>query len=133
MKIGLSLSYCVLDIFLGKVQYHEILLITTGTRFDPPNDADWRNIWRGYSQPYAVWGQYPDKEMEFKSIVLDLHCAGKLHQPRKFNGHPYRDSRDRSWYDVMPEIDEIESNPTLSASWRQFKTLAALTDTKIGD
>lgn len=127
MKVGLSLSKCVLDIFLEKVDYYDILVITTGTRFDPTNDSEWNSIWRGYSSWHGIWEPYNDHELKFKEIVCDLHHAGKLHQPRNFGGHAYREPLDRSWYDVMPVIDEIESNPALANSWQQFKTLASLT------
>lgn len=127
MKIGLSLSRCVLDIFLNKVDFYDILVITTGTRFDPTNEKDWNSIWRGYSTHGGVWSPYSDEELKFKGVVLDLHHAGKLHQPRNFGGQPYREPLGRAWYDVMPVIEDIESNPALTASWQQFKTLAALT------
>lgn len=127
MKIGLSLSRCVLDIFLKNVDFYDIIVVTTGTKFDPTIDKHWCNIWRGYSTYSGVWGPYSDEELKFKGIVLDLHYAGKLHQPRNFGGHPYREPLGRAWYDVMPTIDDIEQNPTLAASWQQFKTLAALT------
>jgi hypothetical protein len=127
MKVGLSLSKCVVDIFLEKVDYYGILVITTGTRFDPTIDSEWKSIWRGYSTYNGVWEPYVNEEATFKQIVLDLHYTGKLHQPRNFSGTPYRDPLSRTWYDVMPVIDEIESNPTLANSWHQFKTLAALT------
>lgn len=127
MKIGLSLSRCVLDIFLEKVEFHDILVITTGTMFDPTKCSLWESIWRGYSTYNGVWSPYPNDEPRFKEIVLDLHYTGKLHQPRNFGGAPYREPLNRAWYDVMPVIDDIESNPALANSWQQFKTLASLT------
>lgn len=127
MKIGLSLSRCVLDIFLEKVDIYDILVVTTGTRFDPTIDAEWESIWRGYSTYNGIWSPYVEDKIKFKDIVLGLHYEGKLHQPRNFGGYPYREPLGRAWYDVMPTIDDIEQNPTLAASWQQFKTLAVLT------
>lgn len=116
-----------MDIFLEKVDFYDIIVITTGTKFDPTIDRDWCSIWRGYSTYGGVWEQYSDEELKFKGIILDLHNTGKLHQPRNFGGRPYREPLGRAWYDVMPAIDDIEQNPALAASWQHFKTLAALT------
>ena len=48
MKVGLSLSRCMRDIFNGTVDEEDVLVIVARTDFDPHNDNHWNNIWDGY-------------------------------------------------------------------------------------
>jgi len=49
MKIGLSFSRCMRDIFTGKVNEQEVLVIIARTDFNPHNDNHWNNIWECYT------------------------------------------------------------------------------------
>jgi len=49
MLVGTSFSKCLLDLYEGTVNYDDVLVIVTGTDFDPYNDTHWANIWEGYT------------------------------------------------------------------------------------
>ena len=46
MKVGLSFSRCIKDIFLGEVDYEEVLIIIARTNFNPNDDISWEDIQR---------------------------------------------------------------------------------------
>ena len=106
---------------------HEILVIVTRTNFDPINDDHWKGIWDGYihgGYSFAEWADYADKEEDFRKITLELHSAGKLHQPRKFGAFPQR--MPEYWYDVILTAETHEDNPAIKKAWENYKTLANL-------
>ena len=100
MKIGLSYSRCVRDIVEGKVDIADVLVVIARTDFDPHDDEQWEGIWRGYgggnggtgsiwSNP--EWSNYKEEDEDlFRSVSIELHETGKLHQPRQFGAHPRR-------------------------------------------
>ena len=48
MKVGLSLSRCLRDVYEGRVEENDVLVIIARTDMDPRNDAHWNQIWDGY-------------------------------------------------------------------------------------
>ena len=128
MKIGLSLSLCVLDIFLKKVDIKDIVVIVARTNFDPENDEQWNSIWDGYAKPgsysASTWGNYPDREVEFRQIVLKLHKTGRLHQPRQYGAHPPRIMY--HWLETLAPEEDVEKNPAVKKAWENYKILAGL-------
>lgn len=140
MKIGLSYSRCVRDIVEGKVDIQDVLVIIARTDFDPHNDEQWEGIWRGYgggnggmgsiwSRP--EWGAYgAEDEDRFRSVSIELHESGKLHQPRQFGAHPSR--LPYYWLEASLPAEELESNPAVKKAWEQFQIVAGLSkSTKI--
>lgn len=131
MKIGSSLSRCVRDIFEGRVDREDVLVIIARTDFDPEVDIQWENIWKGYAGDgsgsiWSVpeWFGYADHEQEFRDICIYLKKSGKLHQPRQFGAHPARLTH--HWYDVILTDDVIDSNPAAKKAWDNYKTIAGL-------
>jgi len=128
MRIGLSLSRCVRDIFEKKINPAEILVIVARTDFDPENDAQWNNIWAGYTgSSYTSapeWAIYSDKEDEFRAICKRLKEDGKLHQPRQFGAYPTR--LPYYWLDTFAPMEEIASNPAAVKAWENYKLIAGL-------
>lgn len=130
MKVGLSLSRCVRDIFEEKVAYQDVLVIISRTDFDPTNDDHWRSVWEGYvhggvSNP--VWHGLDDSETEIRNICIDLYESGKLHQPRQY-GSPNRFRADYVWLDTVVTDDDLEDKPAVKKAWEQYKILAGLTN-----
>jgi hypothetical protein len=128
MKIGLSLSRCVVDIIEKKVDIGEILVVVTRTDFDPLNDEHWQNIWTGYTGSGFTtrndWVPYEDREEEIRQIVRDLHVYGMLHQPRQYpKGIPPR--KPEHWLEVVLPEDTIK-NPGVKKAWDHYKMLAGL-------
>lgn len=129
MKIGLSLSRCVLDIYKGKIDTRDILVVIARTDFDPENDQQWSDIWTGYhsrsgwSNP--EWYSIPDEdETKVRNICVSLKKDGKLHQPRQFGAHPPRLSY--VWLDTFAPREEIAGNPATAKAWEKYKMLAGL-------
>ena len=73
--IGLSLSFCIVDILAGKVLESEVQKIITGTAV--ASEAEWQNLIKTYREIY--WWEDPDKG---EAILRRFIAAGKLEQPR---------------------------------------------------
>lgn len=132
MKIGLSLSRCVLDIYNGDVDINDILVIVARTDFDPEDDSQWQGIWQGYhiggAWNHPEWVNVSD-EHKLRQICIDLKNTGRLHQPRQFGHRPRR--LPYYWLEAIPTEEEMTTNPAVLDAWQQFKTVAGLTGAKI--
>lgn len=131
MKIGTSLSRCVRDIFNGKVDREDVLVIIARTDVDPEDDKQWNNIWEGYAGDgvggvYSApeWYHYQDHETDFREICTYLKKSGKLHQPRQYGAHPPR--MEHYWYDVILSEEVVQSNPAAQKAWNNYKLVAGL-------
>jgi len=130
MKIGLSLSLCVLDIFLKKVDIKDIVVIVARTDFNPEDDKQWKSIWDGYannggfSPSNWVWGNHAAHEVEFRQIILKLHKTGRLHQPRQYGAHPPRIMY--HWLETLAPEEDVKKNPAVKKAWENYKMLAGL-------
>jgi len=130
MKVGLSLSRCVRDIFEKRVDYNDILVVVSRTDFDPNNDEHWNQIWNGYlyggsSDP--IWHGLGDYEEEIRTLCVSLHEDGKLHQPRQY-GSASRFRADYVWLDTVVSDDDLQDKPAVKKAWEQYKILAGLTN-----
>jgi len=137
MKIGFSVSKCVLDIVEEHVSIDDVLLIIGSTDFDPTVDEEWKSIWHYYTDilsPYSnpVWVNWQNiegAEDKFRAIILQLWHDGKIHQPRKFGASPV--SSRVTWLEVIPTMDHINDKPAVKVAWEQFQTIAGLSGLKI--
>ena len=128
MKVGLSLSRCVKDIYEGRVDINDVLIIIARTDFDPNLDEQWTSIWIGYSD--TEWYSIPrEDEDKIRAICLTLWADGKLHQPRKFGAHVVR--RREIWLETVLPSFELESNPMAKQAWDKFQTVAGLSNVKL--
>lgn len=133
MKIGLSMSRCVADIFDGTVDIDDVLVVIARTDFDPRDDNQWANIWRGYrsyggSNP--EWRRYNNTdETAFRDIVLDLYTEGKLHQPRQFGAFPRR--LPYVWLETVLPSTELGNNVAAKEAWDSFQVIAGLSNVKL--
>ena len=135
MKIGLSYSRCIRDIIDGKVDINDVLVLITRTDFDPRDDTQWTDIWRGYGggqtfgNPFSnlEWMDYPaEDEAKFRSITIELYDTGRMHQPRQFGAYPAR--RREFWLEAVLPSSELESNPAAKDAWDKFQMVAGLTN-----
>lgn len=129
MKIGQSLSRCVLDIFLKEVDINDVMVIITRTDFDPHNNEHWNDIWRGYTggagfNTRTDWTGYKAHESEFRNIVTELYSLGKLHQPRQYGASPPRTLY--HWLETIVPEQEIEDKPAVKKAWENYKLIAGL-------
>ena len=125
MKVGLSLSRCMRDIFNGTVDEQDVLVIIARTDFDPHNDNHWTNIWDGYtlgglSNP--EWADFVDDYDDFRRMAIRLYDSGKIHQPRQFKAHPPR--MPYYWLDCV--VSPEEHNPAQQKAWDNYKMITGL-------
>ena len=125
MKVGLSLSRCMRDIFNGTVDEEDVLVIVARTDFDPHNDNHWNGIWDGYvygglSNP--EWKDFADDYDDFRRMAIRLYDAGKIHQPRQFKAHPPR--LPYYWLECFVPPDEM--NPAQQRVWDNYKLITDL-------
>lgn len=126
MKVGLSFSLCVADIITGKVDESDVLVITTGTDFDPHNDQQWDQIYRGYELRWSVTGH---TESEFRDLSTRLYDLGRIHQPRQFdrlNRRNWSQVFGHHWLDLMLVESELQNNVAAQDLWNKFQVVARL-------
>lgn len=133
-KIGLSYSRCVRDIFEGKVNIDDVLVIIARTQFDPREDNQWKGIWSGYGAgdngKAGMWsnpewlGIKDSDESTLRNISLDLLNMGKLFQPRMYGVAPAR--LPYYWLETCLPDDELESHPAAKHAWEQFQIISRL-------
>jgi hypothetical protein len=131
MKIGTSLSRCVRDIFEGKIDIDDVLVVIARTDFDPENDKHWTGIWKGYAGDgsgsvwsHPEWYGFSEHEQKFRDICINLKKRGKLHQPRQYGAFPPR--LNEYWYDVILTADVVDNNPAAKKAWENYKLIAGL-------
>ena len=138
MKIGLSYSRCIKDIFDGKVDLDDVLVLITRTNFDPHNDEQWAGIWEGYGggqtfgSPFSnpEWIDHPtEDEAKFREISIKLYDSGRMHQPRQFGARPQR--RPEIWLETVLPSSELITNPAAKKAWDTFQIVAGLTNTTL--
>jgi len=124
VKIGFSLSTCLADVLDGAVNVDDVLVIVSGTKFDPNNDEQWRSLFFQYSMWGGPWEPFADREDEIRELVITLEKTGRLHQPRKFGASAGRPNM--IWADVVPELVTLESSPAIQQAWARFNLIAGL-------
>lgn len=135
MKVGLSYSRCLVDLYEGVVDIDDVLVIIARTDFNPHIDEEWEAIWNGYhirqSWSSPEWQHYPtDKhKLAFRAISMELYDSGKLHQPRKFGAGGTR--RSEIWLETVLPDTELDKRPAVKEAWDKFQVLAELTSTKL--
>ena len=134
MKIGLSYSRCLCDLIDGVVDVDDVLVIIARTNFNPHEDDQWEEIWRGYRMRQGwsnpEWASYSSEdETKFREMSVQLYDSGKLHQPRQFGAGVMR--RQEIWLETVLPSDELDKNPMVKKAWENFQIVAGLTNTQL--
>jgi hypothetical protein len=130
MKIGLSLSRCVLDLAEGRVNSDDVLILITGTNCDPTLDEQWNEIWHGYAyERFGPWVGLRHREDEVRALIFQLWHDGKIHQPRQFGAQPPGSSY--HWREVVLVDEELDQNPAARMAWDHFNMIAGLSNLKV--
>jgi len=130
VKIGYSLSRCVLDITESRVDPEDVLVLITRTYFDPTLDDQWDEIWHGYAyEQRGPWAGLRERENQVRAVICQLWHDGKIHQPRKFGADPR--STAYHWREVVLVDEELDENPAARTAWEQFKMIAGLSNLKV--
>jgi len=128
MKVGLSFSRCMRDLYEEKVKFDDVLVIVSRTNIDPYNDKHWDSVWEGYTRggySHPEWADYKSKSDDFRKLAARLYDNGKLHQPRKFKlGNPVR--LPYYWLDLVVPVEDLEELPAVKAIWEQYQIVAGL-------
>jgi hypothetical protein len=74
-KIGLSLSFCIKDILLGRVALEEVDRLITGTC--AVTDEDWEEVLESYCEVY--WRDFPEQA---KELANKVRSEGRISQPK---------------------------------------------------
>ena len=125
MKIGLSFSRCMADIYKGIVDEKNVLVIISRTNFNPHNDNHWNAIWDGYihgGMSNPEWADFVNEYDDFRRMAVRLYDAGKIHQPRQFGAHPPR----MSYYWLECFVPPEEMTPAQQKSWENYKLITGL-------
>lgn len=132
--IGLSLSQCLLDIYEGRYNPDEVLVITTRTKIEEPTRKIWEEIWFYYCNGTnigftGVWSHLDDKDMEgMYRLFRGLYASGKIHQPRNFGSTIDTYHIAHSWISLDTTEEKRAKNPMLKKMWDKYQTLALLTN-----
>lgn len=134
MKIGLSFSRCIREIYEGLIDPEDVLIIIARTNFDPNDDTQWSNIWNGYRTRSGLsnpeWIVIPEEdEDKLRALCMTIYNDGKMHQPRKFGAHPIR--RSEIWLETVLPDSELKKNPAAMKAWNQFQMVAGLTNVNL--
>lgn len=129
MRIGLSFSRCLADVFRGDVDFDDVLIIIARTNFNPHVDENWEQIWEGYHGGYGLsapeWIEFEDSDKdEFQELAKKLYDAGKIHQPRQYGAHPRR--MPYYWLEANIIPEDLEKNPAAQRAWEKYQTLIGL-------
>lgn len=112
-KVGLSLSFCVQDIVLGKMDINNVHFISTGTKIE--NEEHWQWVMDDYSHSY--WTMNPDLAVK---VATQLRDAGKLIQPRLEGLRlPVIERRREHWVDIdqYNKLMEAANSPFRLGNW----------------
>lgn len=118
-KVGFSAGECMYDLLTGKVQFEEVVMITTSTR--AVTQEDWTRV----IEQYHAMGRFGDATLE-DAIALGnkLWTNGLIHQPRNFGA--WRIQSPHAWMDLVHTSEVRESTPALKEAWEQVQFLENL-------
>ena len=130
MKVGLSYNRCIVDILDGQVQERDVLVIVTGTKFDPHNDQQWADLYRGYE---ITWSRSNYTESDYRDLTIRMYDNGQIHQPRLFDavdgatGHvAIQRGIAHHWRDLVLIPKDLDQHTAARDAWEHFRVLASL-------
>lgn len=130
MLIGTSLGQCIRDILAGEVSEDDVVMIITRTM--APDPERFIGVLEQYASGYNNGGSYdlsikPIEEV--RALGMRLWSAGKIHQPRCFDGftggyvHPAL-SGDK-WVEITPR--NSNRHAAVVEAYEKYKMLDTLT------
>lgn len=120
MKIGFSLSACVMDIYEGKVAIEDVFLIQSGTKIEDTSIEYVSKIVQAYAWDGRMWG---DNDATTK-IMRDLLISGRVYQPRVVNHRPVPVAFNEHWADLAPTTLSTDEN--VKAAWNNYQLIMRL-------
>lgn len=121
MKVGFSLGRCVRDIVKEVVDYDDVVVIVSGTRFETQEQL--RPIINEYM--YRDEYLYGLDEERCQSVATMLFRDGKIHQPRNFGVYRNAVKPDAVWADLVPTGGFTD--PMVQEAWQAYRSMLGLT------
>ncbi len=129
MKVGLSFSKCILDIYHDRVLYEDVFCIVAGTRMESRDKIE--------SVINSNYGTFADCQ-EIIQLAYKLWDEGRIHQPRLFGtgvhamyGYPTALSADlkTNWMDLI--VADYHTHPTVKRAWETYQLALKLAQDKV--
>jgi len=125
MKIGFSLSNCIIDIVNGKVDVNDVMLIVTSTYFNIDRTDSANNLVKYHTAGLGAWTFMSNEQRELATTTINILLAnGKIYQPREHNAPPWR--MPFHWANVVRTDVDMAQNPALKKAWDTYKLLGDL-------
>lgn len=129
MLIGTSLGQCIKDILTGEVSEDDVVMIVTRTM--APTVEKFLGVLEMYYSGYgdSAYDLSVKPLEEVKELGMRLWSAGKIHQPRNFEGytggfvHPALGGN--KWVEITPR--NSNRHPTVVEAYEKYKMLDTLT------
>ena len=121
MKVGFSLGRCVRDIVNEVVEYDDVVVIVSGTRFETQEQL--RPIINEYM--YRDEYLYGLDEERCQSVATMLFRDGKIHQPRNFGVYRSAVMPEAVWADLVPTGGFTD--PMVQEAWQAYRSMLGLT------
>lgn len=129
MLIGTSLGQCIKDILTGEVSEDDVVMIVTRTM--APTVEKFLGVLEMYYSGYgdSAYDLSVKPLEEVKALGMRLWSAGKIHQPRNFEGytggfvHPALGGN--KWVEITPR--NSNRHPTVVEAYEKYKMLDTLT------
>ena len=120
LKIGTQLVQCVQDLYHGKVDMEQVVVVFDYSGYNFEHSDDWEECWSYYSQQMQGWYGL-DKDRVF-NIVDDLVFHRKLH---RYGNNPPPAWR-FAWMDLIVPNEYLDEIPQLRQLWEEYCLLAKL-------
>lgn len=121
MKIGFSLGRCVRDIVKEVVDYDDVVVIVSGTRFTTQEQLTPIINEYMYRDEY-LYGLDEDK---CQAVATMLFRDGKIHQPRNFGNYRSAVMPEAVWADLVPTGGW--NDPMVQEAWQAYRAMLGLT------
>ena len=121
MKVGFSLGRCVRDIVKEVVDYDDVVVIVSGTRFTTQEELTRIVEEYMYRNDYL----YGLDEQKCQAIATMLFRDGKIHQPRNFGTYRGAVMPEAVWADLVPTGGFTD--PMVQEAWQAYRSMLGLT------
>lgn len=121
MKVGFSLGRCVRDIVNEVVEYDDVVVIVSGTRFTTQEQLTPIINEYMYRDEY-LYGLDEDK---CQAVAAMLFREGKIHQPRNFGIYRGHVIEGAVWADLVPTGGHAD--PMVQEAWQAYRAMLGLT------
>jgi hypothetical protein len=127
MRVGFSLGRCIRDIVNDVVDFDDVVVIVSGTRFSTNEELD-RIV-----EEYTYRADYLEglDLGQCQAMARMLFREGKIHQPRNFGIHRHHVIEKSVWADLIPTGGW--DDPMVQEAWQAYRAMLGLTGNNVED